>query len=121
MWPDIEDDLIDHLGGLADSAGGSTPADLMTGTFLRVERIGGGNDSVTDTATVDVEAFAPTRDQAMAIARAAQQRLESAPFLIGATVVDLVETVVAPSRRPWPNLSVARMGGTYSVHARRTR
>ncbi len=118
MWPDIENVLIDYLAGLADDAGGSTPGDL-TGTYLRVERIGGGNDRVTDAGRVDVEAFASTRDQAFSIARAAQQRLEATPYVVGGVVVDLVDTIIAPTWRPWSNTAVKRAGGTYTVHARR--
>lgn len=119
-WPDVELALLDLLTPLAANNGTETPPDF-TGLlpFLRVNRFGGTDDRVTDTASVSVDVFAATRRDAQPLAEQVRQLLLAGPHIVDGYVLDHVSTVSAPAEAPWENTSVRRWSATYRVSARR--
>lgn len=102
-----------------------TPDDLEsvatdTAPFVRVGRVAGADDRITDRAILDIEVFAPTRQAAYALSEALRTWVLSAPHRVaGVGVIDKGFTEVAPRSLPWDNEKVRRSGGTYRISARR--
>lgn len=122
MFPDIEKALAALLASyVSDSAhiGSFTPSVFDGLLFCRVTRFGGGDDGITDHPAVDIDWFHPTRDGAMTPAREAHAFLIGSWHKSGSTLIDLVSGDVGPVERPWPNTNIRRIGGTYTVSARR--
>jgi hypothetical protein len=127
-FPDIEDALCDVLADLAYT-GTETPADLQallaassgTGNVIRVRRVGGPDDGITDTARIDIDCFATRRSAVVALAETVRQRLISGPHATGSTVIDYVTTETGPVDLPWDDPKVRRRTATYTVRARRVR
>lgn len=118
-FPDIEKCVIQTVTDL--STGGTvTPPNLNTSLpFVRVNRIGGPDDRFIDTARVDVECFAATRDAAYTLAEQVRQRLLNVPHVVAAGRIDSVITDSGPKEIPWGDPSVRRFTASYSVTARR--
>ncbi|MFF4530768.1 hypothetical protein ACFY1P_16025 [Streptomyces sp. NPDC001407] len=122
MWPDAEAALVawlaPHLGVRVCT---DTPADLADAVpLVRLHRIGGRDDGFRlDHALVDVDAFAATRADAVALAtRTRAVLVGSLPGSVvrtPAAVFTAASTVSAPSWRPWENPGVIRIGATYAV------
>ncbi|MEW2575371.1 phage tail termination protein [Streptomyces syringium] len=124
-WPDAEAALIAWLPRLLDGPRVCTdaPANLESALpLVRLYRSGGTDDGFRlDTAMVEVDAFAGTRAQAVALA--ARLRAVLLEHLSGRTIStatgDVVftacSTTAAPTVRPWANPAVVRVGATYSV------
>lgn len=122
MFPDIEKALAALLlPFVADAAhiGAYTPA-VFDGLFCRVTRFGGGDNGVTDHPAMDVDWFHPTRDGAMNAARQAHSFLIGNWHRTGTVLIDFITGDVGPVERPWPpNSNIRRIGGTYTLYARR--
>lgn len=88
--------------------------------LLRVVRVGGGDNRVTDTARVAVDAFAPTYDEAVALADDARAEL-AAPFLVDGVLIDRVTTDSGPTPVPYPDQDVVQVTATYSISTRSRR
>lgn len=87
--------------------------------LVRVHRVGGADDRLTDTARVDLETFAADYDTASALART----VHTAALALGNTVVDgvlvdTVETVSAPMWVDYENPNVQRFVATYEAAVR---
>jgi hypothetical protein len=104
-FPDAEGAVIGLLAGLvADgSIGSETPEDLESAApFIRVTRTGGGDDMVTDTATVSVDVFAASGDDARSVAEQARATL-TLPVSMGGVPkgsIDRAVTVTGPASLP---------------------
>ena len=129
-WPDVEALVVsrvapvvvaelDPLGDYRLDGGTDTPEDLAGRLWFRVGVVNGNDDGLTDTAIVDVEAFAPTRelaaDLALALRHAVHQLAGTGE--VGA-LVDSVRTVARPRFMPYANPNVYRFGATYAVATR---
>jgi hypothetical protein len=123
-YPDIERvvcDLLADLGG----TGTRTPADLQAVTpFLRVRRVGGVDDRVTDRARVDVEVFATTREAGEDLAEQVRQRLSvRGPLVVTSegrpVVVDRSMLLAGPVEVPWPDVVVRMFHASYQLESRR--
>ncbi|MFI9237821.1 hypothetical protein [Streptomyces sp. NPDC053079] len=124
-WPDAEAALIAWLPRLLDGMRvcTDTPANLETVLpLVRLYRSGGTDDGFRlDAAVVEVDVFAGTRAQAVALAaRLRALLLEHLPgstisAATGDVVVTACSTTAAPAVRPWTNPAVVRVGATYSV------
>jgi hypothetical protein len=89
--------------------------------FIRMERVGGNDDRVTDTARVAVEVYAPTRAAAWDAARGIQQYLIAGPRRIpGAGIIDRIGTEVGPQDMPYDDQRVRMVSATYEVASRRS-
>ncbi|KAB2344878.1 tail completion protein gp17 [Actinomadura rudentiformis] len=124
-WPDIEELLL-HV--LADLTTGTvvtvTPPDLQQHLpVIRVRRLGGSDNRVSDTARVDVDVYAATRAEAHALGEAVRQRLLVAPHVVAGPsggVIDRVVTEVAPHSVTHPDPGTRRVTATYRTTARRS-
>lgn len=121
-FPDVEQAVISLLTGLG-TADTETPSNLVANLpFIRVNRIGGTNDRITDAARVDVNIYAVKRTDAATLAETVRQRMLSYPHVITipvACVLDDVITDVAPNEVPWGDPAIRRFTSSYRVTARR--
>lgn len=119
--------LLAPLVGGITHAGTETPANLQQVLdFIRVGRVTGPDDGVTDFPVVDVDYFAATRDLAVAGADRVRDFLTlDSPYHVvqypgGRAVLDRVATAVGPRQLPWLATGVVRITGTYRVETRRS-
>ena len=119
-FPDVERLLVE---GLADfgRTGTVLPDDLAElELFVRVMRLGGVDDRITDQARVDVAVFAKTRVAAWQAGREIQQRLISGPMRVpGVGVMDRAVTETGLQDFPYEDVRVRAVLATYLVSARR--
>lgn len=87
--------------------------------YVRVTRISGGDDRISDYPRLDVEVFSPSRAQAWAIAEAIRAELLSFPHRVGGALIDRVRTESAPVRAIWTDPTIHRLVATYTLSARR--
>ncbi|MER7696165.1 hypothetical protein [Streptomyces sp. NPDC096095] len=83
--------------------------------------VGGGDDEITDTATVDVAAFAATRAAAWALAEQTRRAMHALAATHNAgqkVVIDDVSTQERPAVVPYGNPAVRRAVATYAVSTR---
>lgn len=116
-FPDIEDVLTVLLEDLADT-GTETPP-TFTEDFIRVRRLGGRDDGITDFANVDIECFSLRRSTAVALAESVRQRVIGGPHHVNGAVIDGATTNSGPSPLPWDDPKVRRRGANYTVPCRR--
>jgi hypothetical protein len=123
-FPDVQKVIADSLvaAGLvaAGHAGAQTPTDLQEQLpFIRVIRLGGGSDRLSDVPSVDVDVFAGLYTTAELLAEQVRE------FLVGPPPpthrLDRVECLSGPRELPWDDDGVVRrFGATYQLSARRT-
>ena len=112
---------LDGLGTVV----GETGTDLQTllsggGRVVRVRRIGGTDDRVTDFARVDVRVYAIDLSDAETTAEVARQRLISGPVATAHGVLDRAVTEVGPQEIPSPDPEGYRIvSATYRASIRR--
>ncbi|GAA1457014.1 hypothetical protein NE857_09160 [Nocardiopsis exhalans] len=122
IWPDAEETVAWVLARLTPgrdvvSVMNGLPADLP---LIRVTRIGGSDDLVTDTARVEVVVYAATRAEAHALAERARSLLLPGRHQTPHGGIDHVFTEVGPHERPTAEpRRVRRWGAVYRVSARR--
>lgn len=118
-FPDLEQAVCDLLEDLGET-GIVTPADLQDRLpFHRVQRFGGADDVITDTAALSVDTFAADAATGRERAEQVRQRLLSGPHATAHGVIDLAETTSAPVEVPWDGAPVRRWTATYRLQARR--
>lgn len=119
LFPDVEASLVKHLTTvLGVTAATSTPGDLEARPgFVRIQRgPGGAHDGITDQASLDVEAFAPTRAAARALAERVREALMALQgHRSNAVLYDQVVTSVAPYWLDYRNPKINRFVATYSL------
>lgn len=119
-YPDIEAVLIEYLSALAQT-GEVTPESLEQ-PFIRVNRVGGLDDGITDRARVEVACYSPTRRESQALAEHARQYLIAADGTDAAGVfIDHVITETQAGRSAYPNEDVRRIAAVYRFSLRRPR
>jgi hypothetical protein len=125
-FQDVETVLMTYLTGVVTGAtcGTATPDNLGDVLpFIRIMRIGGGDDRHFDTAKVSIDSFGLTRMDSYTLGEAIRQALLSYPIVIPGTpdqVIDLVTTETAPQEIPWGDVNVRRRNAVYSVWTRRS-
>ncbi|MFE3471195.1 hypothetical protein ACFXOI_05825 [Streptomyces bacillaris] len=124
MWADVE---LLVMTGLRPLLPGVRVVDELPDKvesrvpLVQVLVVGGADDRVTDTATVDVVAFAATRPAVWALAeqtRAAMHALAATHQPAQKTVIDDVTTAQRPTVVPYGNPAVRRAVATYTLSAR---
>lgn len=125
-FPDIERVLVVLLGAIEGVAGAGavTPSNLGADDsmpFIRVQRTGGGDDLITDSAKVSIDAFGATRDDAYSLAEQIRQILLKNPIVANGYVIDHVATGVGPTDIPWgaDASNVRRFNASYTLSVRR--
>ena len=87
---------------------------------IQVEQLpGGGDDGFRLTrALVDVDVYAATKAEAVALAQEVRGRLarELRGSSTDTTVIGLVSVESLPARRPYENTGLRRVGATYSIY-----
>lgn len=123
-WPaaaQIVAAVLDDLGEVV----GETKVDLLSllqddGRVIRVRRVGGADDRVTDVARIDVRVYAVDLSDAKDTAETARQRLISKPWATQHGVLDRAETEVGPQEVPGPDPENYRIvNTTFRVSVRR--
>jgi hypothetical protein len=127
-FPDIEllvCKLYEPLVG-PDDVDTITPPDLSDRAyFVRVLRVGGGDDGITDRALVEADHFAPTRGAAIELAGKGRQLLAgdgpNGKFhRVDGRILDKVTAPRGPVERPWSaTRNLRRFTVSYEVSARR--
>jgi hypothetical protein len=109
-----------HAPGVV-AVGSSTPLDLESRLiFVRVSRLGGGADLLTDYPQFDVDVFGPSRDAAFNVAGWIQENLVPRTRLTpGGAIIDSVRTNTSPRLLPWDNTKIKRFSATYALGLRR--
>lgn len=109
--------LLDDLG----TTGGETSTALQTELpFIRIRRIGGADNRVTDTARVDVRVYAVDLSAAEELSETIRQRLISGPSATAHGVMDGAFTEAGPLEVPGPDPDRYRVvSTTYRVSVRR--
>lgn len=109
--------LLTDLG----TTGGETSTALQSELpFIRVRRIGGTDDRVTDVARVDVRVYAEDLSDAATLSETIRQRLISGPAATTHGVLDRAVTEVGPQEVPGPDPDHYRVvSTTYRVSVRR--
>lgn len=122
MYADVEALLVAYLTPLSGIQGVSVdlPQNVLTVLpFVQVNRVGGGDNYVTDSALVDIDCFAATRATASMIARTvhgAMMRLKHTA--VNGVLVDSVETVTGPQWINYDDENLQRYVSTYIVESR---
>lgn len=87
--------------------------------LVRVQRVGGADDRLTDTARLDLDTFAADYDSASALARAVHTAaLALAHTVVSGVLIDTVETVSGPMWVDYENQDVQRFVATYEAAVR---
>lgn len=117
---DVESVIAPWIEATFDvTAGGETPADLEAKLpFVRVERIGGPDERFTMHPRIAVDVFAATADEARTVAGQVRDSLVFLSGPIGNAVIRRVRCDSGPSRQPWANPAVRRLGASYTVSLR---
>lgn len=122
MWPDIEVAVMKgmrtHLTGVRVTA--EVPPGVETlGPVVVVQVAGGADSHTSDTATIDVEAFAADRAAMWQLAERARQAVHAlAAAVAGGVVIDTVDTLQRPVPVPYGNPGVRRAIATYTLTTR---
>lgn len=122
MFADVESLLVVYLASTPGVTGVSVdlPPNVRTRLpFIQVNRVGGSDDYVTDSATVDVDAFHATRAEANTLARvvhAAMMRLRHTA--VDGVLVDSVETITGPMWVSYEDENLQRYVATYQIDSR---
>lgn len=125
-FPDIEAELIALLGAIEGVIGAGTVTPSSLGAdgsmpFVRVQRTGGGDNLITDSAKVSIDAFGATRSDAYLLAEQIRQLLLTNPIVLEGCVIDHVSTGTGPVDIPWGDTTnVRRYNAAYTLSARRT-
>jgi hypothetical protein len=137
-FPNVEVLLCQALAGFGSTVT-ETPSDLQAalagGFVIRVARIGGPDDRISDLARVDVEVFAlQAAGSYLAVGDCAEdirQFLTDRPIRVAVPddplvpdvtttyVIDRVTTTTGPRDIPWADPNVRRLTATYLVRVRR--
>ncbi|MDX2538881.1 tail completion protein gp17 [Streptomyces scabiei] len=96
------------------------PARVETlGPVVVVQVAGGADAHTSDTATIDVEAFAADRAAMWQLAERARQAVHAlAAAVAGGVVIDTVDTLQRPVPVPYANPAVRRAIATYTLTTR---
>lgn len=119
-FPDVERVLGDLFADLA-TVGSETGIDLQERLpFIRVRRLGGPDDRITDAARVDVHVYAFDTTSAKVLAETVRQRLISGPSTTAHGVIDRARTEVGPQSVPVDDAAGYRqVVATYRISMRR--
>lgn len=119
-FPDVERAVGDLVGDLG-TAGSETNITLQsTLPYIRVRRLGGSDNRVTDAARVDVHVYDKDATAAKVIAEQVRQRLISGPSTTTHGVIDRAWTEVGPQTIPADDTAnIRQVVATYRISMRR--
>jgi hypothetical protein len=120
-FPDAERAVLAAVADLGIT-GVETPATLADSLpFIRVQRTGGGDDRITDTADAEVSVFATGLTQAKAVAETIRQRLLAGGIGTSHGVIDSARTTAGPvAVPPTDSANLRQVTTSYQVTMRRS-
>lgn len=120
LFPDTAAAVCTYLNDTLGVTTGSKVPNPRPAEFYRVQRVGGASrEVVIDDATVIVEAWAPTDEEADDLAQLARAHLLALNGdFIGSTLLYRAVDLSAPSNDPDPISGSPRSTATYQVMAR---
>lgn len=107
------------MSNAATAAATGVTVQLSRLPFIRITRVGGGDDRITDNARVSVDAFAGTRADSYTLAEAIRQKMLLWPIVLSNCVIDRIITTTGPMEVSWGDVNVRRRVATYTVSTRR--
>lgn len=118
-FPSAQRAVAEVLAGFG-STGSRVPADLLGSLpFIRIQRTGGPDDLVFDSARVSIDVFTATDAESDSLSEAVRQHLLAVPHRTSVGLIDLVTTITGPAEIPWGDLDVRRYNASYTVSSRR--
>lgn len=123
MYADAEAVVVAYLTAAVPSLAGVSvelPNDLLQHLpYVRVTRVGGGDDYITDSALVDIDVFGSTRVQASDAARSVHNSMMHLRHTsVNGVLIDLVETQTGPSWVNWQDENIQRYVMSYRIDSR---
>lgn len=119
-WPDAETVVMAMLTPIARTVT-STPNPMPT-PIIRVQRVGGSDDRITDFPRIEVACFGENRAQAWDLAEQCRQTiLASRATVVGGTLVDNATTDTPAQQIPYDDPDVRRVVAYYRLAWRRPR
>lgn len=122
MYANAEAVVVAHLTPTPGIAGVSVelPQPVLTQLpFVLVTRVSGGDNYVTDQATVDVDVFNTTRALASVTARIVHARMMALRHTsVNGVLIDNVETITGPSWLNYEDENLQRYLMTYVIESR---
>lgn len=119
-FPDVERAVGDLVAGLG-TAGSETNITLQsTLPYIRIRRLGGSDNRITDAARVDVHVYDADATAAKTIAERVRQRLISGPSTTAHGIIDRAWTEIAPQTIPADDTAdIRQVVATYRISMRR--
>lgn len=124
-WPDAEAVVMTMLEGIATTVT-STPPEI-TSPVIRVQRVGGADDYITDYPTMAVAVLYPLQAEgdtaaAWTMAEHVRQKILASPATqVGAVLVDRATTVTPAAQQPYDNPGIRFIPAIYQLEWRRPR
>lgn len=122
VFPDVQRLLVAALGVWVgdDHVDTETPDDLQDQLpFIRVERVGGGRDRISDSPTVELQFYASTYADVQPLAESVSEWLCGPPAPL--PQLDRVLCTSAPVEIPYGDERIRRMVATFQLTTRRVR
>jgi hypothetical protein len=119
-FPDAETVIMALLGDIAHTVT-STPNPLVP-PVIRIQRVGGADDRLTDFPRVEVAIYGENRAQAWDLAERCRQRILASPrTVVAGALVDNARTDTPAQQVPYDNTDIRRVVAFYRFAWRRTR
>jgi hypothetical protein len=121
-WPDPHIILMELLADLVDApiVGPRLYENFQKDMpVIRVRKVGGSNDKITDFPRMSVDVYARTYPEASELAEAVRQRLLAYPHMTDAGRLDRCEVEASPFEVPWSDDTLRYLTATYVITTRR--
>jgi hypothetical protein len=119
-WADAEKVVMALLAPIARTVT-STPNPLVA-PLIRVQRVGGSDDGITDHPRVEVAVFGVDRAQAWDLAERARQVILASPrTVVDGQLIDNAKTDTPATQTPYDNADVRRVVAQFRFAWRRPR
>ncbi|MGW5720777.1 phage tail termination protein [Amycolatopsis sp. NPDC003865] len=119
-WPDAETVVMAMLSPIARTVT-STPNPLPT-PIIRVQRVGGSDDRITDFPRIEIACYGENRAQAWDLSEQCRQTiLASRATLVAGVLVDNADTDTPAQQIPYDDPDVRRVVAYYRLAWRRPR
>lgn len=119
QYPDAEQVVLDLLSTVATTVS-ALPPGVLAAPLIEVSRRGGSTDLVTDTATVVIQCYAPTRQAAWANAlQCVQVILAARRQAVNGVLIDATGIPIGPQQIPYDDPNLRRVAFTARLTFRR--
>ena len=119
-FPDVERAVGDLVAGLGTTGSETNITLQSTLPYIRIRRLGGADDGITDAARVDVHVYDTDATSAKAIAEQVRQLLISGPSVTAHGIIDRARTEIGPQTIPADDTAdIRQVVATYRVSLRR--